>query len=145
MLRNVLATIFGLFVGMCVNMALIQLNTTVLYPMPEGLDTNDPAQFNAYLETLPALAFVVVMLAHLGQALVGGWVAARLSHSRPKLLAMIVGVFSLLGGIAAMMMFKGPAWMAIELPLYLVLAWLAGSLEEKRRAALSTAEPAQDA
>lgn len=145
MLRNVLATIFGLFIGMCVNMALIQLNTTVFYPMPVGLDMNDPAQFNDYLESLPSPAFIVVMLAHLGQALVGGWTAARLGHSRPKLLAMIVGVFSLVGGIAAMMMFKGPPWMAVELPLYLVLAWVAGSFEAKRRGALTTTEHAPSA
>lgn len=137
MLRNILATIFGLFIGMCVNMALIQLNMSVLYPTPAGMDPNDAEQFNKYLANLPAVAFIVVMLAHLGQALVGGWVAARLAHSRPKVLAMIVGVLSLAGGIAAMMMFKGPNWMAIELPLYLVLAWFAGRTEEKRRGRLS--------
>ena len=134
MLRNVVAVVVGLALGMAVNLGLIQLNVQVLNPMPSGMDMNDSEQFNAYLATLPTSAFVVTMLAHLGQAFVGGWVAARLGASRPMLLAMIVGVVSLAGGIAAMMMFKGPDWMAVELPLYLVVAWLAGRIEQKRRA-----------
>ncbi len=132
MLRNVLAVLGGFVVGCALNMALIQLNMHVFFPMPAGMDMNDPEQFNAYLATLPTLAFVVVLIAHLGQSFVGGWVAARLGTSRPMLLAMIVGVLSLAGGIAAMMMFKGPDWMVVELPLYLVVAWFAGRLEHQR-------------
>ena len=52
------------------------------------------------------------------------------------LLAMIVGALSLAGGIAAMMMITGPDWMMIELPLYLVVAWLAGNIEQKRHTSL---------
>ena len=139
MLRNVLAVIAGLFVGGCLNMGIIELNSTVLYPMPEGLDMSVPEQFNAYLATLPAAAFVVVMVAHLAQAAVGGWIAARLAASRPRVLAMIVGVFALAGGIAMMIIIDSPAWMMIELPLYLALAWGAGTFELKRRAAAPAA------
>ncbi|MEE2888020.1 MAG: hypothetical protein VX951_11385 [Planctomycetota bacterium] len=137
MLRNIVAVIVGLALGMAVNMGLIQLNVQVLNPMPAGMDMNDSEQFNAYLATLPASAYVMIILAHLGQAFVGGWVAARLGESRPMLLAMIIGVLSLAGGIAAMTMFKGPDWMVVELPLYLVVAWLAGRIEQKRRAGQS--------
>ena len=49
----------------------------------------------------------------------------------------IVGVLSLVGGIMAMTMFKGPDWMMIELPLYLVVAWAAGRMVEGRRARLA--------
>ena len=118
-------------------MGVIQLNMHVLFPMPAGMDMNDPEQFNAFIATLPTLAFLVVMVAHLGQSFVGGWVAARLGSSRPMLLAMIVGGLSLAGGIAAMMMFDGPGWMIVELPLYLVVAWLAGHLVQRGRAEAS--------
>ncbi|MHC4839568.1 MAG: hypothetical protein ACYTDT_01225 [Planctomycetota bacterium] len=136
--RNIVAVIVGLVVGMALNMTIVQLNTLVFYPMPEGTTTADTEKFNAYLETLPALAFVVAMVAHLVQATVGGWLAARLGHSRPKLLAMIVGVLSLIGGVMAYMMFKGPSWMMIEFPLYLILAGLVGKLEANRRARKSS-------
>ena len=133
MIRNVFAVVGGLVVGGVVNMGLIQLNTRVFYPMPAGLDMNDTDQFNAYLATLPTLAFIVVIIAHLGQAFVGGWVAAVFGESRHMLLAIIVGALSLAGGIMAMMMFKGPDWMIIELPLYLLVAWFAGRLAQMRR------------
>ena len=77
MIRNIVAVVVGLFVGSTVNMALIQLNMQVLFPMPPGTDMNDPVQLNAYIETLPTQAFFVVMAAHLGQSFVGGWTAAR--------------------------------------------------------------------
>ena len=48
------AALVGLGVGMAVNMGLIQLNSTVLYPAPEGMDMNDPEQLQAYMDTLPA-------------------------------------------------------------------------------------------
>ena len=123
----------GLVVGMAVNMSLVMLNAYTLFPMPEGTDINNPEQVNAWVATLPTAAFFVVLAAHLGQSFVGGWVAARFGSSRPMLLAMIVGLASLAGGIVSMMSIKGPAWMIIELPLYLVVAWLAGRMEITRR------------
>ena len=137
MLRNILAVLSGLLAGGALNMALIQLNMHVLFPMPPGMDMNNPEEFSTFVATLPALAFVVVLFAHLGQSFFGGWVAARLGASRPILLAMIVGALSLAGGIYAMTLIKGPDWMMVELPLYLVTAWFAGRIEEKRRSGLS--------
>jgi MFS family permease len=134
MLRNVGAVLLGLIAGSCVNMALILLNSYVLFPMPEGMDMNDADQMNAYIATLPAVAFLVVIVAHLGQAFVGGWIAARLGKSRPMVLAMILGVLTLAGGVMNAMTLTTPTWMYIELPLYLVVAWAAGTLEVRRRA-----------
>ena len=136
MVRQIIAVVCGFLVGSALNMGLIQLNMHVLFPMPAGVDMNDPEQFNAFIATLPTAAFLVVMLAHLGQSFVGGWVAARLGASHPMLLAMIIGVLSLAGGIVAMTMITGPDWLVIELPLYLAVAWLAGHLEQRRRSAL---------
>ena len=136
-LRNIVAVVVGFLVGSALNMGIIQLNMRVLFPMPEGMDMNDPEQFNTFIATLPTLAFFVVLLAHMAQSFVGAGVAARLGASHLMVLAMIIGVLSLAGGIMAMMMIKGPDWMVVELPLYLVVAWLAGKLEQKRRAAQS--------
>lgn len=136
MIRNILAVIVGLAVGMAANMALIMLNAYVLFPMPAGMDMNDLEQLQGYIATLPMMAFFVVMAAHLSQSFVGGWVAARMGSSQPMLLAMIVGFVTLAGGIMMFMDVQGPAWMFIELPLYLVVAWLAGRMEVRRRDAL---------
>jgi hypothetical protein len=120
---------------MAVNMGLIMVSWA-LFPMPEGMDMNVPEQMNAYVATLPIAAFLIIIAAHLGQAFVGGWVAARLGASHPVVLALIIGVLALMGGVANMMMIEHPAWMYIEVPLYLVVAYVAGMLEVRRRAAL---------
>jgi len=126
--RSLLAVVAGLFAGMSVNMGLVMLNAHVLFPMPPGTDMQNPEAFQAYVSSLPTVAFFVVMLAHLGQSFVGAWVAARLASSRPMLLALIVGGLSLAGGVLNMMTIQGPTWMYVELPLYLVVAWLAGRM-----------------
>ena len=78
-------------------------------PMEEAGGTmiiNDETRIRATLPTLASLreqGARMVLAAHLGQSFVGGWVAARLGSSKPMLLAMIVGLASLAGGIMAMM------------------------------------------
>jgi len=133
MLRNIVAVIAGLIVGMIVNFALIQLNT-VFFPLPEGVEISDTAQMKEAIKGMPAAGWILVIAAHLGQAFVGGWVAARLGVSRWMMLALIVGVLSLAGGIANAVMLSTPAWTWVEMPLYLVVAWLAGRIELNRRA-----------
>ena len=98
LIKSAGALVCGLVVGMCVNMALIQLNMTVLYPMPAGVDMNDPVAFGAFIQGLPAQAFALVLVAHLGQSFVGAWIAARLAPTRPMLLAMVIGELTMKSG-----------------------------------------------
>ncbi|MCH2160424.1 MAG: hypothetical protein MK085_00980 [Phycisphaerales bacterium] len=128
MIRNILAVILGIIVGMIFNMAVVILNTAVLYPVPEGFDWNDTEKVAEYFSGLPLTAFLVVLVAHLGQAFFGGLVAAAISRNAAMTVAMIVGVLSMLFGIANMMMMPNPAWMWIEVPLYLLAAWLAARI-----------------
>jgi hypothetical protein len=86
------------------------------------------------IQSMPAAAWILVFAAHLGQAFVGGWVAARLGASHRMILAMTVGVLSLAGGIANAVMLASPLWTWIEMPFYPLVAWLAGRMELARRA-----------
>ena len=133
MIRNIIAVVVGLIVGMIVNMALVMLNMQV-FPLPEGVDMMDPEQMKPVIRDMPAAAWILVFAAHLLQAFAGGWVAARLGASRPMMLAMIVGVLSLAGGVMNAVQLSTPAWTWIEMPLYLVAAWAAGRMEVTRRA-----------
>ncbi len=139
MFRNIGGVIAGLVVGSMANMALIILNTSVLFPMPPGVDMNNAEQFSAYLADLPALAFVVALLAHLSQAGIGGWVAARIGATRPVTLALIVGCLTALGSAINMANLGGPPWMWIDVPLCVALGWGVGTLEQRRRDGLSPA------
>ncbi len=133
MLRNFFALLAGLLIGSALNMFIVQMNMLLFFPVPENIDMSDPAEFNIYMSSLPATAFVVAMFAHLLQSFVGGWVTARLSGRYPFGLALLIGTLSLIGGLNAMSLIDGPDWMIAELPLYLVVAGLAGWLEVKRR------------
>lgn len=131
-LRNIGAVILGLIAGMIANMALGMLNL-VFFPLPEGVSMWDTEALTAAIRDMPQTVWILPLVAHLAQAFVGGWVAARLGGSRPVVLAMIVGVVSLVGGVMNAVSLQSPAWTWIEMPLYLVVAWYAGSLEARRR------------
>lgn len=133
MLRNIGAGFVGLLVGSLLNMGIIAFNSMVLFPMPEGTDMMDPEQMQAYVATLPAGAFIGVMVAHLSQAFVGGWVAARIGTA-PMVLAMTIALLTLLGGVMNFFNLGAPLWTAIEFPLYLVAGWGAGTLAQRSAA-----------
>jgi hypothetical protein len=126
-MRDILAVLVGWIVGMVANMAIFSLNVA-LYPMPDGVSFNDKEGFAAYIETLPLMAFLIILVAHLSQAFFGALVAAKISRKRPMVVAMIIGVLTLIGGYINMQSIPLPTWMWIEMPLYLVAAWLAAYL-----------------
>lgn len=134
MLRNVGAVIAGMLVGSVVNMALILVNFK-LFAAPDSMSFSDEAAMVEFIGTLPPHAFILPMVAHLGQAFVGGWIAARLGTDQPMRLALFVGALSMVGGLMNMAQIPHPIWMWIEVPLYIVVAWAAGTLEVRRRAA----------
>lgn len=133
-MRDVVAVIVGLLVGMATNMLFVLVNIKI-YPMPEGVSMNDTEGLAEYIGTLPLPAFLIVLVAHLSQAFVGGGVAAKISLRRPMAVAMIVGSISLVAGVVNMSKLSAvtPSWMLIEFPLYLVLAWAAAKLVQKSR------------
>ena len=134
LLRNIAAVITGNYVGMIVGFLIGALNR-LFFPLPDGMTFSDmheeknlPAIL-AWVETLPQSAFILVLVSHLSQAFIGGCIAALISDKKyAVLVAMIVGALSLLGGVMEMMQSPSPAWLWIEMPLYLVVAWLAGKL-----------------
>lgn len=133
--RNTLAVVAGLFLGSCVNMALVMLNSSVLYPMPEGADMNDPAAMNAWVATLPDTAFGVVLAAHLGQSFVGAWIVARFAARRQLALALLIGGLTALGSAINMVSLSAaPVWMWIDVPLCVAVAYGAWKMQAGRPA-----------
>ena len=92
-----------------------------------------------------SMAVLLCIVAPVVRSFCGCWIAARLGSSRPMLLAMIVGIICLAGGIPMVLMFgvlAVPGLIMFELPLHPLAAWLAGFIEQKRRAAGDTPTPA---
>ncbi len=136
MLRNIGAVVLGLVLGMAINMGLILANMS-LFPGPEGLDFNDTQAMADYVGGLPTQAMFLPMLAHVAQAACGGWVAARLGASHVQVLAMIVGVLTVVGSVMNFVQLPSPIWMWAEVPLELGFGWAVGTLELRRRARLN--------
>jgi hypothetical protein len=118
MIRFIVAVICGLIAGGVFNMAVITLSWTIYRP-PEGADMSDPATMNTFVQSLPLPAFLMILVAHAGGALVGGLVAAVIARRSPLVIGVIVGGFFLLGGIVNVMSFPRPLWFAVtDLVLY---------------------------
>lgn len=107
--RNVGAVIAGIVIGSVVNMALVNLGPVVV-PLPEGADVSTPEGLRDSMRLFGPANFLFPFLGHALGTLAGAFVAAKLAATRKFVLAMIVAVFFLAGGIAATIMLGGPAW-----------------------------------
>lgn len=91
LVRNILALLAGVFGGGFV-VLLVQAVNGLLYPPPPGLNFRDAGQMKAYAATLPAGAFLVVLLSYLIGFTVAVFLAARLSgeaHRRQGVLTVL--------------------------------------------------------
>lgn len=130
--RNILAVVAGVLLGSVVNMGLIQISGFVI-PPPAGADMTTAEGIKAALPLLEPKHFIFPFLAHALGTLVGAFIAAKIGASRRMMLAMIVGVIFLAGGIAATFMIPAPTWFMVldvvvaYLPMAYLGAMLAGS------------------
>lgn len=130
MLRNIGAVVAGIVVGGIVNMGLV-IAAALIWPMPDGA-MEDPVVLKAYVAALPATALLWVMGAHLAQAGLGGWVAARVSTA-PIVAGLILGALTAVGTAINLADLGGPVWMWLELPVDVALGGGVGWLEIRRR------------
>ena len=133
MFPNVMAVIIGIIAGLAVFMVCFMVGSYLLHT------------YGSRPEIGP---FILMLLAGgvvgpLARSFSGAWVAARLGSSRPMLLAMIVGssltVVDLWG---LTFVHTQPHWGLFPVLLNLGGAWVAGIMEQKRRAAAETPAPA---
>src|SRR5688572_25655042 len=85
MVRWIVAVICGSIAGGVFNIATIMLSWTIYRP-PEGTNLSDPATMNTYIQSLPLPAFLMILVANAGGALVGGLVAAVIARRSPLVL-----------------------------------------------------------
>jgi hypothetical protein len=124
-LKNILAVIAAIIIGMVVNMGLLMLIGNMI-PPPEGVDVMDGESIKANIHLFEFKHFVGPFLAHALGTLVGAFIAAKFSANNHFKFAMGIGVFFLLGGLANIMMIPAPMWFnALDLLVaYIPMAWL---------------------
>ena len=124
--RNMLAVVGGILIGGLVNMALIGVSPSLI-PPPAGVNVSDPVSLREGIHLFTPRHFVMPFLAHAVGTFAGALVAFVIAATRKSLMAYAVGIFFLLGGIAASFMIPAPAWfIALDLvAAYIPMAWLA--------------------
>ena len=126
--RNLGALLLGLVLGSVANMALIMLNVSYLFPLPEGVTMEDTEAFREYIGSLPITAFVVVFMAHFSQVIVGGYTAARLgTMDNPLIMTQALALLTMVGSIMNNLSLQVPNWTWVELPFFPLLGWLVAS------------------
>jgi hypothetical protein len=141
MAKTVLFGIIGVVVGIVIGMIFmmsLHLASTVVYPLPEGVDfmSQDPenqARLKEWFGSLPTGAFFLAIACHGLGCMSGAFVAMFISGRRSLVTPLIVGVFFTIGGIMNLSAIPHPSWFAfVDLPVYLILAFLAGLLLKRK-------------
>jgi hypothetical protein len=124
--KNIIALVVGILIGGLVNMGLVSLGP-ILIPPPPGVDMTDMDSLAQSIHLMGPQHFLFPFLAHALGTLVGASIAFRLAGRNATLLAYGVGVFFLVGGIAAARMIPAPVWFVVAdlVIAYLPMAWLA--------------------
>ena len=131
-LRTAVGVVAGIVVAWLV-IVLSQLLSAALYPPPPGTDLTDPAVLADFINAAPVTAMACVIAGYALAALLGGWVAARISRAHPRIAAMIVGALVLLGVVLNYTMIPHPTWMLVSgVLLPLPMAWLGARLAGRR-------------
>jgi hypothetical protein len=135
MIRNILAVVAGFIVGSIANMTLINVGHAVV-GLPPGADVSTMEGVKAAMAQFTPIHFTVPFIAHAGGTLVGAFVAALISRTHKFVVAMIVGVLFLLGGVTAGIMISSPMWYNVIdfLFAYIPMAWLGAKLGGARKA-----------
>ena|SRR5690606_15861095 len=142
---NIFAVIAGIVVGGLVNSGLVHVGPMIV-PLPEGVDVTTVEGLRAGMDQLGPGNFLFPFLAHALGTLVGAFVAALIAASHGAKLAMVIGVFFLAGGIAAVSMIGGPMWFIVLdlVGAYIPMAWLGAVLARATRRRMPS-RPSADA
>lgn len=133
-LRNILAVVAGIFVGMVVNSGIIMISGSII-PPPEGVDVESVESMQKSMHLFEPKHFIFPFLAHALGTFAGAWVAALIAATHKMKFALGIGFCFLIGGIAAVMMLPAPLWYDIvDLSCaYIPMAFLAGKLAAGRK------------
>lgn len=124
-LRNILAVVAGVIIGGLVNMGIIIISAYII-PWPEGIDPMVPESIAEGMHLFETKHFIMPWLAHAIGTLIGAFTTAKLAANRKLILALVIGVVFLVGGIQMVMSTPSPTtFTLLDLGLaYIPMAWL---------------------
>lgn len=131
-IRNILAIIGGIILGSVVNMGIITISGSII-PPPEGADVTTTEGLKEAMHLFQPKHFIMPFLAHALGTFAGALLAGFIAVNRKMMIALIIGFFFLIGGIASVFMLPSPIWFTILdlVVAYIPMAYLAGKLVNK--------------
>jgi len=132
-IRNILAVVTGIIIGSLVNMGIITISGSVI-PPPEGADVTTMEGLKAAMHLFKPINFLFPFLAHAIGTLAGALIAAYIAATHKMTLALVIGLFFMLGGITNILLLPSPTWFAIVdiAGAYIPMAWLGATLVKTR-------------
>ncbi len=134
-LRNILAVIAGCLVGGVVNMGIVMIGPSLI-PPPEGVDMTTMEGLKASMHLLQPKNYIMPFLAHALGTLVGAYVAARIAIFKKMELGLLVGLFTLVGGVMNILMLpESPLWFnVLDLAgAYIPMAYIGASIAKGKQ------------
>lgn len=131
--RNILAVIAGIIAGGLLNMGIIMISGSVI-PPPEGANLTTMEGLKAAMPFMEPKHFLMPFLAHGLGSLLGAFVAAKIAGTHKMKLALVVGGWFLLGGIANIIMLPSPLWFTVTdlAGAYFPMAFIGGRLATRK-------------
>ncbi|PJZ70348.1 hypothetical protein CH373_11880 [Leptospira perolatii] len=91
----------------------------MMFPPPPGLDMSNPTQMEAFISSVSAGAFVMLIVSYSVGPFVGGFLGVFLDSSTGiRNAAILAGIF-LAAGAMNLLSFKHPIWLAIAVVIVL--------------------------
>lgn len=127
-LKKILALLIGLMVSIG-TIALLEQFSHWLYPPSSTPDWQDPSAVAAYMQSLPVVAYLLVLLAWFSGVVTGIVVATLLVKRVSRLFVVVITAMVWLATLANIYMIPHPVWVAATALLLLPLTgWLTGYL-----------------
>jgi hypothetical protein len=129
-LKNILAVVAGIITGSMVNMEIVQVSGSII-ALPAGADVTSVEGLKASLHLFEPRHFIMPFLAHALGTLVGAFIAVLIAGNAHKIrIALGIGVFFMVGGIANVLMLPSPVWFTVVdlVGAYLPMAYLGAML-----------------
>ncbi|WP_306521667.1 hypothetical protein [Rheinheimera sp.] len=125
-LKKILALLIGLLVSIG-TIALLEQFSHWLYPPASTPDWQDPSAVAAYMQSLPVMAYLLVLLAWFSGVVAGIVVATLLVKRVSRLFVVVITAMVWLATLANVYLIPHPLWVSVTALFLLPLAgWLTG-------------------
>jgi len=127
-LRNILAVLLGLIVGMGIMMLLHTLFASIV-PLPEGVDFSKPESFKENIDKFTGLHFFTASLAHGLGTLSAAFIACKISLAKNRTFILVASLFLIFGILNARDLNPPILFTLLDLSLaYFPMAWIGKKL-----------------